>query len=236
MPPRSSPSGSGSGSSSSPPRTLPLAARAWVGTVFLLSGFAALLYQVVWQRSLFAIYGINVEAVTMVVTAFMLGLGLGSLAGGVLSKDGTRNVLRLFALVEALIGAFGLVSLPIFHGVGQATLGLPLAVVFLVTFVLVLLPTMLMGSTLPLLVAFLVRSTGNVGKSVGSLYFVNTIGSAFASALSVVYLLGHQGQKRTVFIAAGFNFTVAVLALIGERLFRSPPVQVTETTKEEVPS
>jgi predicted membrane-bound spermidine synthase len=143
---------------------------------------------------------------------------------------------RLFALVEALIGAFGLVSLPIFHGVGQATLGLPLAVVFLVTFVLVLLPTMLMGSTLPLLVAFLVRSTGNVGKSVGSLYFVNTIGSAFASALSVVYLLGHQGQKRTVFIAAGFNFTVAVLALLGERLFRSPHVQGTETTKEEVPS
>ena len=55
--------------------------------VFFLSGFAALLYQIVWQRALFAIYGINIESVTMVVTAFMLGLGLGSLAGGALSKD-----------------------------------------------------------------------------------------------------------------------------------------------------
>lgn len=50
--------------------------------LFFVSGAAALLYQVVWQRTLFAIYGINVESVTMVVTAFMLGLGLGSLAGG----------------------------------------------------------------------------------------------------------------------------------------------------------
>ena len=54
--------------------------RLWLYLVFLVSGFAALLYQVVWQRALYAIYGINIESVTMVVTAFMLGLGLTYLA------------------------------------------------------------------------------------------------------------------------------------------------------------
>ena len=55
---------------------------ALVGVIFFMSGFPALIYQLVWQRSLFTIYGINVESVTVIVTAFMLGLGLGSLVGG----------------------------------------------------------------------------------------------------------------------------------------------------------
>ena len=53
--------------------------RLFLYSLFTVSGFAALVYQVVWQRSLYAIYGINVESVTMIVSAFMLGLGLGSL-------------------------------------------------------------------------------------------------------------------------------------------------------------
>jgi hypothetical protein len=50
--------------------------------LFFLSGFPALLYQIVWQRALFTIYGVNVESVTVIVTIFMIGLGLGSLAAG----------------------------------------------------------------------------------------------------------------------------------------------------------
>src|SRR5579863_2054049 len=53
--------------------------------LFFLSGFPALLYQIVWQRALFTLYGVNIESVTMIVTVFMLGLGVGSLAGGWLS-------------------------------------------------------------------------------------------------------------------------------------------------------
>src|SRR4051794_32356883 len=158
--------------------------RAWIYAVFLLSGFAALLYQIVWQRALYAIYGINVESVTMVVTAFMLGLGLGSVAGGVVSKDAKRPVLLFFSLVELGIGLFGAVSLEVFHAVGNVTLGMSAVATFTVTFFLVLFPTLLMGSTLPLLVAHLVRENKNVGKSVGTLYFVNTLGSAFAAAAS----------------------------------------------------
>ena len=56
--------------------------------LFFFSGFPALIYQLTWQRNLFLIFGVNIESVTIVVTAFMLGLGLGSLAGGWLSGRG----------------------------------------------------------------------------------------------------------------------------------------------------
>lgn len=181
--------------------------------IFALSGFSALVYQVAWQRVLFRIYGINVEAVTVVVTAFMLGLGLGSLLGGRLSADPRRDRLRLFALVEAGIGLFGLVSLPLFDLVGEATLAAPPPVVAGATFLLLLLPTLLMGSTLPLLTAHLVDHSGNVGRSVGSLYFVNTIGSALASVLVVILLLPLLGLRGAVIAAALGNFGVAVIAL-----------------------
>ena len=188
----------------------------------MLSGFAALLYQIVWQRALYAIYGINIESVTMIVTAFMLGLGLGSLVGGVVSKDPKRPVLLYFSVVEAGIGLFGIVSLAIFHAVGNVTLGMSALATFFVTFLLVLFPTMLMGSTLPLLVAHLVRENKNVGKSVGSLYFVNTLGSAFASAASVLFILGHAGQLGSTRIAALLNVTVSLLAYIAHRRAQRP--------------
>lgn len=182
--------------------------------VFLMSGFAALVYQVVWQRSLFAIYGINIESVTVVVTAFMLGLGLGSLAGGAISRNPKRPALLLFSLVELGIAGFGMVSLPLFHWVGERTLGMSSFGTALVTFLLVLAPTMLMGGTLPLLVAHMVRRSGNVGQSVGMLYFVNTLGSAVASFVSVLKMMGPLGQAHTVHAAASIN-ALAGLSVLG---------------------
>lgn len=196
--------------------------RAWIYAVFLLSGFAALLYQIVWQRALYAIYGINIESVTMVVTAFMLGLGVGSVAGGAVSKDPKRPVLLMFSLVELGIGLFGAVSLRVFHAVGEATLGMSAVATFVVTFLLVLVPTLLMGSTLPLLVAHLVRSSKNVGKSVGTLYFVNTLGSAFASAAAVLFVMKSAGLKGTVQAAALLNVTVSLLAYVAHRRSQRP--------------
>jgi spermidine synthase len=199
----------------------------WLMLVFLASGFAALLYQVVWQRSLFAIYGINIESVTVVVTAFMLGLGFGSLAGGAISKDPSRPALLLFSIVELGIGAFGLGSLSLFHWVGAFTLNLSPVATALVTFLLVLVPTMLMGGTLPLLVAYSVRKSGSVGKSVGQLYFVNTLGSAIASVASVMVIMGPLGEASTVHLAAAVNFTVGLAALMLHLRERRSPARQT---------
>jgi hypothetical protein len=72
---------------------------------FFASGVAALIYQIIWQRALFTIFGINVEAVTVVVTGFLFGLGFGSLSGGWLSRTTTIPLLALFGLIEIAIAA-----------------------------------------------------------------------------------------------------------------------------------
>jgi hypothetical protein len=86
--------------------------------LFFFSGFPALIYQLVWQRTLFRIFGVNIESVTIVVTAFMLGLGFGSLLGGWLSKRCNLALLPLLAVIEILTGTFGIFSLAIFDQVG----------------------------------------------------------------------------------------------------------------------
>ena len=63
-----------------PDRRAAMASMGWLSFLFLVSGFAAMIYQIVWQRALFTLYGVNIESVTMIVTVFMLGLGMGSLA------------------------------------------------------------------------------------------------------------------------------------------------------------
>src|ERR1700687_5406884 len=94
--------------------------------LFFFSGFPALIYQLTWQRALFRIFGVNIESVTIVVTAFMLGLGLGSLAGGWLSQRRNIPLFPLLAAIELMTGAFGLASLRVFDSVGELTIGLPL--------------------------------------------------------------------------------------------------------------
>src|SRR5690242_15187752 len=133
--------------------------------LFFFSGFPALIYQLTWQRSLFRIFGVNIESVTIVVTAFMLGLGLGSLAGGYLSKRRGLPLLPLLAAIELATGAFGLVSLAIFDRVGALTAAWPLPAMAAVNLALVIVPTLLMGATLPLLVGHLARRSGNVGSA-----------------------------------------------------------------------
>ena len=185
----------------------------WVSILFFCSGFPALIYQIVWQRALFGIYGVNIESVTIVVSAFMLGLGLGSLAGGALSKRSKAPLLKLFAAAELGTAAFGLVSLRIFHGVAEYTAGSPPLPTALLSFSLVVIPTVLMGATLPLLVEYMVRTTRNVGLAVGGLYFVNTLGSAVACFVAGSVLMRVCGQSGSVRVAAAINALVGVTVL-----------------------
>lgn len=183
-------------------------------TIFFFSGFPALIYQIVWQRSLFTIYGVNIESITMVVAAFMLGLGLGSIIGGWISKQPRVPVLLVFGAAELVIGSFGLCSLKFFDLVGSFTLGADPLMTGLLTFSMVLVPTLMMGATLPLLVAHLVRQSANVGRSTGMLYYVNTLGSAFACLLCAALLMRTLGRQGTIYVAALMNMLVSASALV----------------------
>ncbi len=200
--------------------------------LFFFSGVPALLYQIVWQRALFAIYGVNIESVTIIVTMFMLGLGLGSLAGGKLSAQSKIPLLALFGVIELGIATFGLLSLRIFHFVASFTAGTSTLGTGIATFVLLLIPTMLMGSTLPLLVAHLVRGNGNVGESVGVLYFVNTLGSAVACFAAAYLLMNKFGQSDSLRIAATINACVAATALVLYFTSKNSPAVFHECSKD----
>jgi len=206
-----------------------------LSVLFFFSGMPALVYQVVWQRALFSIYGVNAESVAVVVSAFMLGLGLGSLAGGWLSSRFPRRALALFGVAELGVALFGVSSLRIFHWAALRTAGasLPSTVVF--SLLLLILPTMLMGATLPLLVEHLVRDSGRVGYSVATLYFVNTFGSAVACYLCATFLLRDFGQSGSVVIAASLNTLVGATALVFSRSQKAHPQETRAEPSEGRP-
>jgi predicted membrane-bound spermidine synthase len=187
-----------------------------LSALFFVSGFPALIYQLTWQRALFRIFGVNIESVTIVVTAFMLGLGLGSLLGGVMSRRRPLPMLLLFGVIEALTAVFGLFSLRIFDGVGTIALGLPLPATAAVCLGLVLLPTLLMGATLPLLVGHLVSTAGSggVGRPVGELYFVNALGGGAACLLATVLLFPFLGVNGSILFAVSCNLAISAGAVV----------------------
>jgi predicted membrane-bound spermidine synthase len=197
-----------------------------LSALFFASGMPALIYQVVWQRTLFSIYGVNVESVAVVVSAFMLGLGLGSLLGGRLSVRYPRHGILLFGACEIGVAAFGILSLKIFHWAASFTAGSGLLSVIVFSLLLLLLPTMLMGATLPFLVEHLVRRSGRVGRSVSRLYFVNTLGSAAACYLCARFLLRDFGLSGSVKIAAAMNVIVGFTAFLYGKSRRATTAQI----------
>ncbi len=189
--------------------------------LFFFSGFPALIYQLTWQRELFRIFGVNSESVTIVVSAFMLGLGLGSLAGGWISKQRGISLLPLLAAIEILTAAFGVVSLNVFEQVGGLIVNWPLAAMAAVNLLLVIVPTLLMGATLPILVSHLAQRSGQVGSAVGLLYYVNTMGAGAACLVCCAVLFPFFGMHSAVFTAVGINAAVAAGAMAAHAFHRN---------------
>jgi predicted membrane-bound spermidine synthase len=204
-------------SSSSPavePRPSFTVSRPVLYAIFFLSGVSALIYQLCWQRSLLTIFGSNVESAAIVVSSFMVGLGIGSLAGGWVSENSRIPLLLAFSVAEFAIGICGVFSLHVFKVAGAAVSGGSLMQTAAVCFGLLLVPTLFMGSTLPLLVTHHVRSLKNVGRSVSWLYFVNTLGASAGCLVASLVCLSFFGMKTTEVIAACLNGLAALLMLL----------------------
>ncbi len=179
--------------------------------LFFCSGISAIIYQVVWQRVLFASFGTNVEAVTIIVSVFMFGLGVGSLFGGRLAQASAQSLVRYFVLFEISIGVFGLVSLPLIEQVSYLTLQLGSAWLPLVVFSILFIPTLAMGATLPVLVSYLMKERQSVGDTVSHLYYINTLGSALGSLLTVTLLFTFGTLQFAIYTAVAINFMIAGL-------------------------
>lgn len=180
--------------------------------LFLASGVSALLYQVAWQRVLFAAFGVDLESVTIVVSAFMLGLGLGALLGGWAADHWPSKGLKLFAFSEAGIGLFGMFSPYLLHWAADTFAHWPLPGTALVNFLLMLPPTLLMGATLPILIAHVAQRWRHVGAATGYLYAINTLGAALGSLLTGFWLFMYCTLDQGIQLAACLNWGVAWLA------------------------
>ena len=188
-----------------------------LGVAFFLSGAAALVYQVVWQRILTLHTGIGVVSVSLIVAAFMAGLGLGSHLGGVLSaRVSPRRALRVFALLELGVGLFAAISCRLYYdGLGSFAAGLyaTTAGAAVAHFAAFLLPTTLMGMSLPFLVRATVRETASASRVIGVLYGVNVLGAATGALLAPWVLIRFLGLAGAALAGAVANLVAAAAAL-----------------------
>jgi spermidine synthase len=190
--------------------------------LFVLSGSSGLMYEIVWLRMLGRTLGSTVYAASVILAVFMGGLALGSFIFGRFA-DRVKRPLALYACIEAGIGVTALLSLglnswplafyrAIYSMAGESRAALTVGQIVLVTIAL-LIPTSLMGGTLPTLCAYGVRRVGSIGRMVGILYALNTLG-ALAGVLAAGYvLIGIIGETRTVLIGFAINCFVAFVAL-----------------------
>ena len=193
--------------------------------LFFLSGFSALAYQIAWQRMLGAFAGSDSVATTMIVGAFLFGLGIGSLiAASFADRVSLRGALCAFAFCEMGVGVFACFSRSVFYDLflGQFA-GLadkPLASSLMVILVL-LPPTTLMGMSLPLLSRIVVDAIDRASARIGWLYGLNTLGAATGALLTGWVLIGTFGFAVTVYASAAVNFFIGGSALLCSRRLSS---------------
>ncbi|RME01164.1 MAG: spermidine synthase, partial [Calditrichaeota bacterium] len=174
--------------------------------MIFLSGLASLVYEVVWSRQLTLVFGVSIYAVSAVVAAYMAGLAAGSYYFGK-KIDHMQNPLRLYALLEigtALYAGAFLLFLPHFTGISTALIpatasqALKLGIRFLLAGSMLLFPTLLMGGTLPVLLKAFPARFARLGRSVASLYGINTLGAAAGALLSGFVTLQFLGNRGSI--------------------------------------
>lgn len=185
-----------------------------LAAIFFISGLSALIYQVCWQRLLFTGFGVDLTSITVIVSVFMAGLGIGAFFGGRIADKFSKNIIILFCLIELGIGCFGLLSHHLIINLQDMLIHANLVMTALGSFILLLFPTFLMGTTLPLLTSFFNQHIQNIGDSIGQLYFYNTLGAAFGALATGFILFNHFTLSHTIYIAAMLNLGISFLVFI----------------------
>jgi spermidine synthase len=197
-----------------------------VSGCFFLSGGTGLIYEVLWTRMLGLVFGHTVFAITTVLTAFMAGLGLGSYLFGRLA-DRQGHPLRLYGFLEAGIGLYALLTpilfsqaegiyIPLHQSFNLSFAAFSLSQ-FALTFLILLVPTTLMGATLPVMSRFYVHEIRALGSDVGWLYALNTFGALLGAYTAGFYLIPVFGLRTSLLLAAVTNVGIGVLAIAFDR-------------------
>jgi spermidine synthase len=224
-----------------------------LASLLFLSGISALIYQVVWLRLLSLTFGVTVHAASTVLAAFMGGLALGSYLAGRFA-DRSKHPLRLFGFVELQVGLCGVIAPAALGGVHALYVALAsrmpespviMGIVrFLLPSMVLIVPTALMGATLPLVVRSSLTRLEGLGTRVGLLYASNTAGAIAGALLAGFYLIPQAGLRRSSLLAAAANafvgITATTMSLLRERAAVIAPAEPghegVSTAEPELPS
>ena len=199
--------------------------------VLFFSGVSALIYQIVWIRKFGLVFGVDVFTMATVLSAFMGGLALGSLIFGRL-VDKVKSPLRLFMLLEFGIGLFailfpftfkGLINFytPIIQKFGLSDYSGQI-VKFIFSFAYLLIPTTLMGGTLPVIFKYFVKQLKNLGWHVSNLFAINNLGAVIGCFFAGFVLIKTFGLTTSLYIAACINLINAIIVFL---VFKNIPGQ-----------
>jgi spermidine synthase len=184
--------------------------------LFFLSGVSALVYQIVWLRALALVFGVTVYAASAVLTSFLGGLAVGSWLGGRLADRTALLELGIAAsalLVPIALDAAGAIYSLMYRHVPNALAALTL-VRLLCSALVLLVPTTLMGASLPLLARYVSTSGGAAAVRIGALYATNTAGGIVGTVLAGYVLIGGIGIAATTRLAAAANIAVGLCAFV----------------------
>ena len=189
--------------------------------IFILSGAAGLMYEVVWSRQLVLVFGNTTQAVSTILTGFFGGMAIGAFVGGRLA-DRVRSPLRLYGVLEVVLVVVVLLTPvtfrllhEVYRGVFPSIEGQPivLALIRFVLAVLALAPaTVLMGATLPTLTRHLTRE-GPLASAFGRLYAANTVGAILGTLVAGLVLIELLGLTGTLVVAAACSGTAGLAAI-----------------------
>lgn len=221
----------------------PLAGRVPVlYALFLLSGMAALIYEVMWMRSFSLIFGSTTRAAAAVLGAFFGGLAVGGLAGARLAERRESALWRYGVaeiavaagalLVPVWTGLFGAFYPRLYHAGGPALAAAKLALAF----VAMGLPCVAMGATLPLITRALVAVPGHLGRRAGVAYGLNTFGATAGVLLAGFLLPPVLGARGSVYLAAAVNVAVGATALMLARRERAGLEEAGDTGGQDEPA
>ena len=209
------------------------ARHALFGLIFVLSGAAGLVYELIWVRQLYQVFGSTIHSVTTVVAAYMGGLGLGAWVLG-RRVDRYARPAVLYGLLELAIGIFGLLSPWVTQGIGAVYLGVAralgpglwagTAIKFAFAFVVLLIPTFLMGGTLPVLTRAFARDRSDQLRGELALFYgLNTVGGVAGCLLAGYVLIEFVGLRTSLLATAALNLALGAAALLLARLPEPAP-------------
>ena len=189
-----------------------------VALMFGIAGGASMIYEIAWTRALSLVLGSSVYAFTTMLATFLIGLAGGSYAFSRLFRDKEELRPNSFGWLEIFIGFSSLLTIPFFDrlpdlflrmaGLVNFSFGGLQVIQFVVSFFVMIIPTLLIGATFPCVVKICTRHVQHLGGNIGTLYAINTFGSILGSFLGGFFFIPWMGAQNALTLAAFLNLVI----------------------------